>query len=139
MLLEISLIILLSPSSAMYNNHHYPQQSHYAPQSHPQYYAASYPHYNVQGSSISANSYASAAAYGLGMGVDEMGAGALQPTGVDRTARMDRRRPKYTRSKLGCLTCRRKKVKVSWIFSRHWPVSLSRLRLHLKKFPCSLS
>ena len=30
----------------------------------------------------------------------------------ERTSKQDRRRPKYTRSKTGCLTCRKKKVKV---------------------------
>lgn len=39
---------------------------------------------------------------------------------VDRTGtRQDRKRPKYTRSKTGCLTCRRKKVKVGTEATSH--------------------
>ena len=35
----------------------------------------------------------------------------------ERTLKAERRRPKYTRSKTGCLTCRKKKVKVCTEFS----------------------
>lgn len=44
----------------------------------------------------------------------------------ERTLKADRRRPKYTRSKTGCLTCRKKKVKV-----RTEP--LPRLQLNLRE------